>query len=106
MNRTFRIVALFVLLVSAVQIGMCAFDCNCFLPSARGIMARSLADADGCGDADGCVCAACGHFTRLMDLPRLAWADFAPSRSTSASCDRRRFAAVSSSPPLIPSRPF
>src|SRR5262245_5845173 len=79
-NRTVRVVALIVLLVSAVQIGMCAFDCDCFLPAARGIMARSAADADGCGDTDGCICcAACGHFTTVLEVPRLAWADFVPS---------------------------
>jgi len=60
LNRTIRISALVVLLVSAVQIGMCALDCDCFLPSARGIASRSLNDADGC-----VCCARCGHVTTL-----------------------------------------
>ena len=45
--------ALLVLLISAVQIAMCATDCDCFLPRAS-----RLASHSSRADADGCLCCA------------------------------------------------
>jgi hypothetical protein len=45
--------ALLVLLISAVQIAMCATDCDCFLPAASRMTSHSSR-----ADADGCLCCA------------------------------------------------
>jgi len=75
-NRYLRIAVVLVLLfVGAAQIGMCAVDCNCFLPPPRGIVTRSFS-----GDADGCLCCAqCAHVSSLVIVPDLIPAVFAPA---------------------------
>ena len=78
MTRLLRIAVLLVLVVSAVQIAMCAIDCNCFLAQPRGLTSHSLST----GDADGCLCCAQnGQIAGFVNLPSPAIADFAFSSS-------------------------
>jgi hypothetical protein len=76
LTQFLRTIAKLVLLFSALQIAMCAVDCECFLPAPAGISSH----ATDRGDADGCLCCAqCGQMPGLWDVPRPLQAQFVRS---------------------------
>jgi hypothetical protein len=77
LTRLLRTIALLVLIIGTVQIAMCAADCDCFLPSTAGISSHSSSP----GDADGCLCCAQNaQLSNLIDVPKLAYVLFVPSK--------------------------
>jgi hypothetical protein len=77
LTRLLRTIALLVLMIGAVQIAMCAADCDCFLPATAGISGHSSSQSD----ADGCLCCAQNaQLSSLIDVPELMHELFVPSK--------------------------
>lgn len=68
LNRFLRAIATLVLFISALQIAMCATDCDCFLPAPVGISSHAIPQ----GDADGCLCCVqCAKMPVPAEVPLL-----------------------------------